>query len=149
MIDQVWKWLSCNRDAQIFHMGKIRLCPFSRRMDLFKDDVFFWSVERSPPGNMPPQRAILRGAIPIRMSFTEQSKQCGRLQSRIAFELFHHPGPVFLEWIGAGLPLMGSLEAQRAMLQPVRICGRYARSCQHVPLLVFASSLFFVRTYTI
>src|SRR5436305_13551672 len=91
-------------------MRKIRLCSFSRRMDLFKDDVLFWSVERSPPGNMPPQGAILRGAIPLRMSFTEQSKQGGRLESRIVFELFHHPGPVFLEWIGAGLPLMGSLQ---------------------------------------
>ena len=149
MIDQVWKWLSCNRDAQIFHMGKIRLCSFSRCMNLFKDDIFFWSVERSPPGNMPPQRAILCGAIPIRMPFAEQSKQRGRLQSRIAFELLDHPRPVFFKWIGAGLPLMGSLEAQRAMLQPVRICGRYARSCQHVPLLVFVSFLFVVQTYTI
>ncbi len=91
-------------------MGKIRLCPFSRRMDLFKDDVFCWSVQRSPPGNMPPQGAILRGAIAIRMSFTQQSKQGGRLQSWIAFELFHHPGPVFREGIGAGLPRMGSLQ---------------------------------------
>src|SRR6266852_7496767 len=54
MIDQVGKWLSCNRDAHIFHMGKIGLCSFSWGMNLFKDDVFCWSMQRSPPGNMPP-----------------------------------------------------------------------------------------------
>jgi hypothetical protein len=75
MIHQVGKGLSCNGDAQVFHMGKIRLCAFSRRMDLFKDDVLFWSVQRSPAGNMPPQRAILRGAVAIRMLFAQQGKQ--------------------------------------------------------------------------
>src|SRR6266705_6893906 len=52
MIDHVGKWLSCNRDAQIFHMGKIRLCSFSGGMHLFKDDVFLRSMQHSPSGNM-------------------------------------------------------------------------------------------------
>jgi hypothetical protein len=38
---------------------------------------------------MSPQHAILHGAIPIRMPLAQQSKQGGRLQSRIGFELFH------------------------------------------------------------
>src|SRR6266487_2732501 len=74
MIDQVGKWLSCNRDAQIVHMGKIRLCSFSRRMDLLKHDIFLRSMQHSPSGNMSPQRAILRRTIAIRMPFTKQGK---------------------------------------------------------------------------
>jgi hypothetical protein len=110
MIDQVGKWLSCHRDAQIVHRGKIGWCSFSWGRDLFKEEVFFWSVQRSPPGKMPPQRAILPRAIPIRMPFTPQSKQRGRLESRIAFEWFPPPGPVRLEGIGACLPIRGVLE---------------------------------------
>jgi hypothetical protein len=58
-------------------MGKIRLGPFSWRMDLFKDDVFVWPVKRFPPGNMAPQRAILCGAIALRMPLAQQRKQRG------------------------------------------------------------------------
>src|SRR6266516_859304 len=72
MIDQVGKRLSCNRDAQIFHMGKIRLGSFSWGMDLFKDDVFFWPMQDSPSGNMAPQCAILCRAIAIRMPLAQQ-----------------------------------------------------------------------------
>jgi len=46
-------------------------------MDLFKDDVFVWSVKRFPPGNMAPQRAILCGAIALRMPLAQQGKQRG------------------------------------------------------------------------
>ena len=112
MIDQMGKGFSCNRDPQIFHMGEIGLCSFSRSVHLFKDDVLLWPMQHSPSGNMPSQRAILRRTIAIRMPFTEQSKQRGRLEGRIAFELLGHPGPVFLERIGAGLPRMGALEGR-------------------------------------
>src|SRR5581483_5026512 len=99
MIDQMGKGLTCNRDPQIFHMGKIGLAAFAWCMDLFKDDVFFWSVQCSPPGNMSAQRAILRWTIAIRVPFTQQCKERGGLERRIAFELFDHPGPVFLKRI--------------------------------------------------
>ena len=77
MIDQVGERLSCNRDTQFVHMGKIRLGSFSWDMDLFKDDVFVWSMQRFPSGNMAAQGAILRRAIAIRMSLAQQRKQRG------------------------------------------------------------------------
>src|SRR5713226_418282 len=112
MIDQMSKGFSRDRDSEIFHMGEIGLSPFSRGMHLFKDDVLLWSMQHSPPGNMSPQRAILRRTIAIRMPFREQGKQGGRLQGWVAFELLDHPGPVFLKRGGAGLPLMGALEGR-------------------------------------
>jgi hypothetical protein len=75
------------------------LCAFSRRMDLFKDDVLFWSVQRSPAGHMPPQRAILRGAVAIRMLFA-RAWQTRSLTAGVAFELLDHKG--------ASLPRRGS-----------------------------------------
>ena len=54
MIDEVGKRLACNRDTQIVHMGKIGLGAFAWRMDLFKDNVFLWSMQCSPSGNMSP-----------------------------------------------------------------------------------------------
>src|SRR5262245_424912 len=77
MIDQVGKGLTGNRDAKLFHMGKIGLGSFTWGMDLFKDDVLFWSLQQFPPGNMPTQRAVLRRTIPVWMLFAQQGKERG------------------------------------------------------------------------
>src|SRR5450755_4494459 len=49
------------------------------------------------------------------MLLTEQRKQSGPLQCRIAFKLRDDLGPMVLKWIGAGGPGMGTLEMRRKL----------------------------------
>src|SRR5215472_2938309 len=108
MVEQVRKGVACERDTKILHVGKIGLCPFSWDMDLLKNDFFRRSVQCFPACNMPPERAILGRAIAIRMAFTHQSKQRGRLKCWITFELLNNPGPIFLKRVRARVPVMGA-----------------------------------------
>src|ERR1700739_1873391 len=110
MIDHVGERFPSDRHLQLLHMGKIGLGALTRRMDLLKEHLFLWAMQCFPARNMPAQRAVLSRVIPFRVSFAEQSKECGRWESRIAFELLDDPLPVLFKWIGARLPVMGTLE---------------------------------------
>src|SRR5207245_3122615 len=73
---------------------------------------------------MPAQRAVLRGTVATRVLFAQQGKQRRGVQGGITFELGYYPGPVFLKWVRAGLPIMGAFQLR----------GQLPR------LLIFASS---------
>ena len=64
---------------------------------------------------MSAQRAVLRGTVAVGMLFAQQGKQRGRLQRGVAFELFDHPGPIFLKGIVPGWPIMGTLTSLMLM----------------------------------
>ena len=66
-------------------------------------------MQRSPSGDMPLQGAHLRRPIATGMPLTQQRKQRGALQGRIAFELRNDPGPIFLKGIAAGMPSHGDV----------------------------------------
>src|SRR6266699_7088266 len=91
-------------------MRKIGLRPLSRRMHLLKDHLLGLAIERFPPGNMPLQGAHLRGAVAPWMSLAQKLKESRALQGGITFQLLHHPGPVLLKWVHAGLPIMWAFE---------------------------------------
>ena len=80
MIHHVRERFPRNGHPKVLHVREIRLGTLSWAMSLFKDHFLIWSMQRSPSGDMPSQRAVLRGTIPTRMFFTEQSKQRGGLQ---------------------------------------------------------------------
>src|SRR6266699_413341 len=88
MEDQVRKRFIGNRDAEILHVSEIRLRSLAWDMSLLKDDLLGLSIEGAPAGDMP-------------------------LQGGITCELLHHPGPVLLKWVHAGLPIMWEFELAR------------------------------------
>src|SRR5579885_245408 len=64
---------------------------------------------------MPTQRAVLRGAIALGVSFAQKSKQRSRLECWIAFELLDDPLPIILKRVFARLPVMGPLQFGREL----------------------------------
>jgi hypothetical protein len=110
VIHQVRERRACNGDAQISHVGEIRLRSLTWDVSLFKDHLLFGSMQRSPPGDVTLQRADLYGLIAPRMTFTEQGKERFALQRWITFQLRDHPGPILLKWVDAGLPVVRSFE---------------------------------------
>jgi hypothetical protein len=67
-------------------------------MNLFKDDLALWSMQRTPLGDMSAQRDNLGRPIAAWMLLDEQSEQGGGLQRWITFELSRNPLPVLRVW---------------------------------------------------
>jgi len=86
------------------------LCPLARRMHLLKDHLLGLPMQRFPPGNMPLQCAHLRGAVAPWMSLAQKLKEGRALQGGITFQLLDDKGPVFLERILTGIPIMRVFE---------------------------------------
>jgi hypothetical protein len=59
VIDHVWEGLPCNGDAQILHLGEIRLCSLARLVSLLKDDLLLRSMHSAPSCKMPLQGSDL------------------------------------------------------------------------------------------
>src|SRR5712691_1697864 len=53
VIDHVREGLPCDGDAQILHMGEIRLCSLAGLVPLLKDDLLLRSMHGAPSCNMP------------------------------------------------------------------------------------------------
>src|SRR5205807_1954416 len=75
MIDHMRKSCSCNGDSQILHVREIRLSTCCWGLVLFKNDVFVRSVQGSPSGNMPSQRAGLSRTIATWLLLAQQGKE--------------------------------------------------------------------------
>src|SRR6266699_5238791 len=69
MIEQMRERLPGDRHFQVLHVGEIGLGTLSWGMALFKDHLLLRSMQCSPPGDMPAQRAILCGTVATRMLF--------------------------------------------------------------------------------
>jgi hypothetical protein len=84
VVHQMREGRTCQRDAQVLHVGKIGLGALAGRMDLFKDHLALWTLQGTPGGDLPLEGAQLRRTIAIGMALTEQRKQSGPLQGRVA-----------------------------------------------------------------
>src|SRR5579875_1320760 len=111
-VDHVRERFSSDGDTQIFHMGKSGLGTLTGLVPLWKDHFLLWPIHRTPSSNMPLQGPNLCRSIAVWMSLAEQRKQGGPLQGWIAFELFDHPLPIFLERVRTRLPVMRALECR-------------------------------------
>ena len=70
MIEHMRKRFAGNGDAKILHMRKIGLGPLTGRVLLFKNDLAFWSMQRTPLSDMTLQCPYLRWVIAIWVTLT-------------------------------------------------------------------------------
>src|SRR5215471_1400341 len=101
MIQEMREWLTCQRDAQISHMGKVGLCLLAGMMHLRKHDLLFRAMLGTPERNPALERAELPELIAARMMVAQQGKQGLSLHRAVAFKMSLHPRPVVGERVGA------------------------------------------------
>src|SRR2546421_11977354 len=65
MVEHMRKGFARNGDAKILHMRKIGLSTFPGNVLLFKHDLSFWSMQRTPMSDMTLQGPYLRWAIAL------------------------------------------------------------------------------------
>ncbi len=89
------------RDAEIGHVGEVRLRHDPGLMDLGEEDLLGRTVLRPPGGDLALEGAELDGLIVVRPAFAEQGEERRRLQGRVAGQLLLDPRPVVGKRIGA------------------------------------------------
>lgn len=120
---------AAKRDGEVSHAREIGLRPLPRPMDLLKDHVVGWPMERAPLGHPTLERAQLPRCIAGRCSFTEQRKERVGLERRVALQGGLDPRPVVGEGVGAGA--IRAWAAQRAGYGPsaqIVAGGRHAHA---------------------
>ena len=104
MIEEVWKGETSNGDAEVVHVGKVRLPHATWPMHLLKDDLTGWSMGGPPDGHMPLERAQLDQLVAARVEPTQLVEERFDLAGGIPSEVIQHPGPIVGKRIGTGSP---------------------------------------------
>src|SRR5215467_5247230 len=108
MKDQVRERHATERDAQVGHVGEVRLGRDAWLVDLWKEHLAVGAVLRPPGGHMGLQRAQLASLEAAGVAVLQPGEQRRALQSRVMLGLADHPRPDLGKWvraraIGAGL----------------------------------------------
>jgi len=93
--------LARQRNAQVLHVGKIRLGPFCGGMDLFKNHLALRTMQGTPGSNLSLERAHLGWAIAVGMALTHKHKQGGSEASRDRAPVARRPraNPPQMGWL--------------------------------------------------
>ena len=102
MEDEVREGHPAEGDAEIGHVGEVRLGALPRPVDLREDHLPVGAVLGAPGGDVALERPQLRRLIAPGGPLAQQREERRRLQGGVARELLADPRPLVGEGVGAG-----------------------------------------------
>ena len=97
-------------NAQVIHAGKIWLGQNTGLMYLGKEDFQVWTFGGSPVADVMLQGPQLTILVLARMYSLQSIKDAFSFQAVVVFQQIFDPGPVFLEGIFSGSPVVDRLD---------------------------------------